>query len=38
MLRKLEVTSNRDNKGKMTPKWGGLFKVTRVVKTNTYHL
>jgi len=31
MLKKLEVTSNRESKGKMTPKWGGPFKVTRVV-------
>jgi hypothetical protein len=29
MLKKLEVTSNRESKGKMTPKWGGPFKISK---------
>jgi hypothetical protein len=38
VLRKLEGTGNRESRGKLAPKWDGPFRVTRVVKANTYHL
>lgn len=38
MLRKLEATNNIESKGKLVLKWDGPFKITRIVKANTYHL
>lgn len=38
MLKKLKVTINGKGKGKLASKWDGLFKVARVIKSNTYHL
>jgi len=38
VLWKIKATGNRDTKGKLAPKWDGLFLVIRVVKANTYHL
>jgi hypothetical protein len=38
VLIKLKATRNRESKGKLAPKWDGPSKITRVVKTNTYHL
>jgi hypothetical protein len=38
VLRKLEATCNIESKGKLTPKRDGPFRVTRVIRTNTYHL
>jgi len=32
------VTSNRENRGKLAPKWDGIFKVLRVIKATTCHL
>jgi VanZ family protein len=34
----LKTTSNKESRGKVALKWDGLLKVTKVVKTNTYHL
>ena len=38
VLRKLKATYNRESRGKLTPKWNGPFKITTIVKANTYHL
>jgi hypothetical protein len=38
VLRKLEVTNNRESKSKLASKWDGTFKFTRVVKPNTFYL
>jgi hypothetical protein len=38
VLRKLEATGNRESKGKLALKWDGPFKVTQVIKANTYCL
>ena len=38
LLRKPRAKYSYEGKGKLALKWDGSYKVTRVIKANTYHL
>lgn len=38
VLRKLEAANNRESIGKLVLKWNSPFKITRIIKVNTYDL
>jgi hypothetical protein len=35
---KAKSHGQRESRGKLAPKWDGSFRVTRVIRANTYHL
>lgn len=38
VLRILEATRKAEGHGKLAPNWKGYYRVTKVIKTNAYHL